>query len=128
MGVCEKFYVSSLFINTAKAKKNNHSGLVISLFVNTAKTKKKSLGLGHHHLAELIKVHRARAVLVQLLQYALKNIYFEKVSLENIKTDAFELVCRERGQKFTDESSQGFCCDVSQTLLVIDPVQENSSY
>ena len=31
------------------------------------------LGLGHHHLAELIKVHRARAVLVQLLQYALKK-------------------------------------------------------
>ena len=32
----------------------------------------------HHHLAELIKVHRARAVLVQLLQYALKNIYILK--------------------------------------------------
>ena len=36
------------------------------------------LGLGHHHLAELVEVHGAGAVLVQLLQDPLQLLEGEK--------------------------------------------------
>ena len=35
-----------------------------------------TLGLGHHHLAELIKVHRARTILIKLLEDALVDVLF----------------------------------------------------
>ena len=60
------------------------------------------LGLGHHHLAELIKVHGAGAVLVELLQ------------------DALQLLLRERGEELSDETTQGLGGDVAQALLVVD--------
>ena len=63
------------------------------------------LRLGHHHLAELVKVHGAGAVLIKLLK------------------DAFQLIRGEGGQQLADEASECFCCDVTQALLVIDPVK-----
>merc|ERR1711917_7342 len=59
--------------------------------------------LSHHHLAELVKVHGAAAVLVQLLN------------------DAVQFFICERGQELPDESSQCFGGDVAQSLLVVDP-------
>ena len=61
------------------------------------------LGLGHHHLAELVEVHGAGAVLVKLLQ------------------DALQLLVGEGGQQLPDEASQGLGGDVAQALLVVDP-------
>ena len=37
-----------------------------------------ALGLGHHHLAELIKVHGAGTVLVELLKDSLKLLVSER--------------------------------------------------
>merc|ERR1711917_96405 len=59
--------------------------------------------LSHHHLAELVKVHGAAAVLVQLLN------------------DAVQFFICERGQELPDESSQCLGGDVAQPLLVVDP-------
>ena len=50
------------------------------------KKRQKSLRLGHHHLAELVKVHGARAVLVELLE------------------DALQLLLGEGGQQLGDET------------------------
>ena len=67
------------------------------------------LWLGHHHLAELIKVHGAGAVLVQLLQ------------------DPLQLLLGEGGQQLGDEAPQGVRADEPLALLVIKPVWETWS-
>ena len=59
------------------------------------------LRLGHHHLAELVKVHRAGAVLVQLLQ------------------DPLQLLLGEGGEQLGDETPQSVCADEPLALLVI---------
>ena len=61
------------------------------------------LGLGHHHLAEFVKVHGAGAVLIKLLQ------------------DALQLLVGEGGEQLPDEASQGLSGDVAKALLVVDP-------
>ena len=63
------------------------------------------LRLGHHHLAELVKVHRARAVLVELLQ------------------DALQLLFGEGSQQLGDQTPQGVRADEPLSLLVIQPVR-----
>merc|ERR1719251_883697 len=60
-------------------------------------------GLCHHHLAELVKVHRSRAVLVQLLN------------------DSFQLLVCERGEQLSDEAPERLCSDESLALLVVHP-------
>ena len=67
------------------------------------------LRLGHHHLAELIEVHGAGAVLVQLLQ------------------DPLQLLLSEGGQQLGDEAPQGVHADEPLALLVIKPVWETWS-
>ena len=64
------------------------------------------LWLGHHHLAELIEVHGAGAVLVKLLQ------------------DPLQLLLGEGGQQLGDEAPQGVRADEPLALLVIKPVSE----
>ena len=59
------------------------------------------LRLGHHHLAELVKVHGARAVLIELLK------------------DAFDFLVSEGGKQLCDQAPQGFCGDESLTLPVV---------
>ena len=59
------------------------------------------LWLGHHHLAELVKVHRAGTVLVQLLQ------------------DALQLLLGEGGEQLGDETPQSVRADEPLALLVI---------
>ena len=61
------------------------------------------LWLGHHHLTELVKVHRAGAVLVQLLK------------------DALHLLISERSQQLGDQAPQGLGGDEALALLVVDP-------
>ena len=55
--------------------------------------------LGHHHLAELVKVHRAAPVLVQLLDNSLK------------------LLVGEGREQLGDQAPQGLGGDESLTLL-----------
>ena len=43
-----------------------------------------SLGLGHHHLAELVEVHRAGPVLVELLKYELLGFCLVLVRRTNV--------------------------------------------
>ena len=62
-----------------------------------------SVRLGHHHLTELVEVHRARAVLVQLLD------------------DSLQLLVGERGQELPDESPESLGGDEALALLVVDP-------
>ena len=62
------------------------------------------LWLGHHHLAELIEVHRARTILIELLK------------------DSLKLLVGERRQQLRDQTPQGVGGDVAQTLLVIHSV------
>ena len=62
-------------------------------------------GGGHHHLAELVKVHGPGPVLVKLLD------------------DAVQLVVGEGRQQLGDEPAQGFHGDESLTCLVVDPEQ-----
>ena len=111
------------------------------------------LRLGHHHLAELVKVHRARAVLVQLLEDALqlllseggqqlgdetsKNISRERrrhkkyLSIKNLSktqgnktyVSSFQLLLCEGGQQLGDETSQCVRADEPLPLLVIQPVE-----
>ena len=59
------------------------------------------LRLGHHHLAELVEVHGAGAVLVQLLQ------------------DALQLLLGEGGEQLGDETPQSVRADEPLALLVI---------
>ena len=59
------------------------------------------LRLRHHHLTELVKVHRARAVLVQLLQ------------------DSLQLLLGEGGEQLGDETPQSVRADEPLALLVI---------
>ena len=59
--------------------------------------------LGHHHLAELVEVHRAGAVFVQLLD------------------DSLQLLVGERSQELPDESPESLGGDEALTLLVVDP-------
>ena len=66
-----------------------------------------SLRLGHHHLAELVKVHGSGSVLVQLVD------------------DSIQLLVAQRGEKFSNERPQCFVSDVSQALLVVDSKQKN---
>jgi hypothetical protein len=61
------------------------------------------LRLGHHHLAELVKVHRAGPVLVELLE------------------DALQLLVLEGRQQLADEAAKGVGGDVAEPLLVVDP-------
>ena len=55
----------------------------------------------HHHLAELVKVHRAGTVLVQLLQ------------------DSLQLLLGEGGEQLGDETPQSVRADEPLALLVI---------
>ena len=64
------------------------------------------LRLGHHHLAELVKVHGAGAVFVELLQ------------------DALQLLISQGGQQLSYQTSKSLGGDVAQALLVINPEQE----
>ena len=59
------------------------------------------LRLGHHHLAELVEVHGAGAVLVQLLE------------------DALHLLVSKGRQQLCDQAPQGLCGDESLTLTVV---------
>jgi hypothetical protein len=58
----------------------------------------------HHHLAELVKVHRPAPVLVQLLD------------------DPVQLVVRQRGQQFPDQPAQRVHRDEALALAIVDPV------
>ena len=57
--------------------------------------------LGHHHFTEFIKVHRARAVFIELLKNALEFFF------------------SERSKQFTNQTSQGLCGDEPVSFLVI---------
>ena len=61
-----------------------------------------SVRLGHHHLTELVEVHGAGTVLVQLLN------------------NAVQLVWREGCQQFADKASESLGVDVALALLVVD--------
>ena len=58
--------------------------------------------LGHHHLAELIKVHGPGSVLIQFLD------------------DSLQLLVSERSQELPDQSPQGLSGDEALALLVVD--------
>ena len=60
-------------------------------------------GRGHHHLAELVKVHGAGTVLVQLLD------------------DTVKLVVGEGRQQLGDQAAQCVHRDKSLPSLVVDP-------
>ena len=59
----------------------------------------------HHHLAELVKVHGAAAVLVELLD------------------DAVQLFLREGGQQLANQATQRLHRDETLASSVVDPVR-----
>merc|ERR1719384_1952856 len=59
--------------------------------------------LGHHHLAELIKVHGSGAVLVQFLN------------------DSFQLLVCQRGEQLSNQAPERLGGDESLALLVVHP-------
>ena len=59
------------------------------------------LRLGHHHLTELVEVHRAGAVLVELFK------------------DSFDLLVSEGSQQLSDQTPQGICGDETLTLAIV---------
>ena len=61
------------------------------------------LRLGHHHLTKLVEVHRAGAVLVELLQ------------------DALQLLLGERSQQLRDQTSQCVRADETLSFLIVQP-------
>ena len=60
------------------------------------------LWFAHHHLAELVKVHRPGPVLVELLD------------------DPVQLLIREWSQQLANQASQGVAGDESLAFFVID--------
>ena len=68
-----------------------------------------SVRLGHHHLTELVEVHRAGAVLVQLVD------------------NSIQLLVGERSEELPDESPESFVSDEALALLVVNSKQENVS-
>ena len=60
----------------------------------------------HHHLAELVEVHGAGAVLVQLLQ------------------DSLQLLVLEGSKQLRDETPQGVCRYEPLALCVIQPLED----
>ena len=61
-----------------------------------------ALRIAHHHLAELIKVHGARTILIQFFN------------------DSIEFIRCEGCQQFADKASEGVGGDVALALLVVD--------
>ena len=59
--------------------------------------------LSHHHLAELVEIHWARAVLIELLD------------------DPLQLLLSERSEQLPDQSPESLGGDEALALLVVDP-------
>ena len=58
---------------------------------------------GHHHLAEFIKVHGSGAILIELIN------------------DAIKLLVSQGGEQLSDQASEGLVGDEALVVLVVQP-------